>query len=89
MISDDKLYNILKENQYLGEGQLLEAKDKAEASKISLYESLIEKDFISDENLRLRFSEFKNLPICLLPFGVVILITRDSNSRRYLLFKIR
>lgn len=62
VITDDQLYSLLKENEYLTEDQLKQAKEKAESEKISLYDAIIDKDYISDDNLGRIVAEFLKLP---------------------------
>jgi type IV pilus assembly protein PilB len=61
-ISDDQLFSALKENQYVEDAQLQNAKQVAQEEKISLYEALIEKDIVSDENLGKIVADLLHLP---------------------------
>lgn len=70
-ISDEQLYQLLKENQYVGEGQLEIAKEGAAQKKISLYEALLEKDIVSDENLGKVVAEYLGIPFIRLSKQVI------------------
>src|SRR5258708_6249169 len=61
-ITDDQLYTLLKDNEYLSEDQLKQAKQIADTNKIALYEAIIDKDFLSDENLGKITADFVKLP---------------------------
>ena len=59
----DQIYlQLLQENEILTEAQLKEAVAFAETQNISLAESLIQKDFVSDENLGKLLSDYLKLP---------------------------
>lgn len=61
-ISDEQLYTILKDNEYLSEAELKTIKQIAADEKISLIEAIIQKDFISDENLGKIIADFLKIP---------------------------
>lgn len=65
-MSNEQLYKLLAENEYLSLEQLKNAKETAASEQISLYEALVEKDFISDENLGETIAEFLKIPFVLL-----------------------
>lgn len=62
VITDEQLYTLLKENEYLSEKELQQAKETAELEKGSLYDTLVEKDIISDENLGKIIAESLKIP---------------------------
>lgn len=70
-ISDEQLYRLLAENQYVGEGQLEIAKEEATQKKISLYDALLEKDIVSDENLGKVVAEYLGIPFITLSKHVI------------------
>jgi type IV pilus assembly protein PilB len=89
VIADDQLYSILKENEYASEKQLLSAKQIAKEEKISLYDALIEKDFLTDENLGEIIADFLKIPFISLakisiPQDTLIIIPEEL-ARKYLL----
>ncbi|MDE2588365.1 MAG: type II/IV secretion system protein [Patescibacteria group bacterium] len=61
-ITDEQLFVVLKDNQYIDEAQLTAAKQVSEDEKVSLYEALIEKDIISDENLGKIVADMQHVP---------------------------
>lgn len=61
-ISDDKLYEILKENEFLTTPQLQDAKNIAENEKIPLYDAILSKDLLSDDNLGEIISDYLKFP---------------------------
>jgi type IV pilus assembly protein PilB len=61
-ISDDQLYQLLLENEYFTEEQLKAARETARQENTTLYNALIEKDFVSDENLGKIISDYLKLP---------------------------
>ncbi len=61
-ITDDTLFTLLKESQYVDVAQLESIKQASQEEKISLYEGLIEKDIISDENLGKIIADFLHVP---------------------------
>lgn len=70
-ITDDKLYNLLKENEYLPIEQLGIARETAKQEKISLQDALVEKDMISDENIGGVIADFLKLPYVVLSRTIV------------------
>lgn len=61
-ISDEQLSKILEENAYLSDSELASVKKVAVDEKISLYEAIVQKDFISDENLGKIVADFLKVP---------------------------
>lgn len=63
----DELYiKLLTENDVLTDQQLKEAETFSKLQNISLHESLIQKDFVSDENLGRLIADYLKLPFVLL-----------------------
>src|SRR5688572_4843580 len=65
-ISDVELLKLIKENGYLAEKDLKKAVSKVKLEKISLYESLLQLDLISDENIGKLLSDYLKLPFVVL-----------------------
>lgn len=61
-ISDDQLGKLLLESDFITKDQLKKASETAESEKISLYDALLDKDLISDENLGKIIADFFKLP---------------------------
>jgi type IV pilus assembly protein PilB len=62
-ISDKDLYQTLLKNQYLSEAELKKAQDYAKSKEVSLYDSVIENDLISDNNLGEVISDYLQVPL--------------------------
>src|SRR5476649_613280 len=62
VISDDQLYRLLLENEYLSEEQLISAIESSKQENIGFYDSLVEKDLVSDENLGKIIADYLKLP---------------------------
>src|SRR5258708_24726351 len=89
ILSDEQLAAVIKENEYVTEKQLQTAKQIATNEKISLYEALIEKDYLTDENLGEVIADFLKLPFISLvkvsiPQETLITIPEEL-ARKYLL----
>jgi type IV pilus assembly protein PilB len=61
-ITDEQLTVVIKENEYIPDAALKAAQKVASDNKSSLYEAILEKDLISDENLGKIVAEFLNVP---------------------------
>lgn len=61
-LTDQNLYRLLLENQFVKEADLKLAQELAAQKKISLYEAILEKDLISDENLGSFIADYYKLP---------------------------
>jgi len=61
-ISDEQLAAVLKENEYLTDAELTSVKQIATDNSIALFDAIIEKDLLSDENLGKIIADFLNLP---------------------------
>lgn len=61
-ISDEQLSLILKENGYVSDSDLAAAQKIAADEKISLSEAIIQKDFLSDENLGKVIADYLKIP---------------------------
>lgn len=62
LLSDAQLAKILQESEYLNPEQLKIAQEKAANEKISLYEAIVDKDLLSDENLGKIIADFLKIP---------------------------
>lgn len=62
LLTDAQLAKILQENEYLTPEQLKIAQEKASVEKISLYEAIVDKDLLSDENLGKIVADFLKIP---------------------------
>lgn len=62
LITDAQLVKILQENEYLTAEQLKIVQEKAASEKISLYEAIVDKDLLSDENLGEIIADFLKVP---------------------------
>src|SRR5258708_21264081 len=62
VISEEQLFDLLSGSGYLSLQKLKDAKETVTSEKVSLYDALVEKDFISDENLGKIIAEFLKLP---------------------------
>ncbi len=86
-ISDEQLYTILKENEYVPEAQLETIQKNAIADKVSLYEALVDKDLLSDENLGKITADFLKLPFIslskiMIPQDILAIIPEDIARRQ-------
>lgn len=61
-ISDDVLFSLLSENDFLEEAKLREAREKALRENISLYDAILSKDLLTDENLGTLVADYLKLP---------------------------
>ena len=61
-ISDNDLTKLISEGELLEKKQLEEAIAYAKEKKVPLYEAILEKDFISDENLGQLIADFLHQP---------------------------
>lgn len=61
-ISDEELFHLLKDNQYLTEEQLSRARLSAQEQNISLTKSLLQLDLIDDENLGRLIADHLKVP---------------------------
>lgn len=62
LLSDDKLFSLLLDGQYLPEKDLKKAQTLAQTQQISLQQAILESDLLSDENLGKVISDAANLP---------------------------
>lgn len=62
LLSDEKLYTLLLDGQYLQEKDLQKARESAASRQMSLQQAILETDLLSDENLGKVISEAVNLP---------------------------
>ncbi len=86
-VTDDVLYKLLLENQFIAEDKLKEASEKASKSKTTLYEILIGDDTISDENLGNLISDYLKVPFVTLskvsiPLPVLKIIPGDLAAKK-------
>lgn len=65
-IDDDQLYKLLAELDYLDAGELKQALQSARSESRSLYDTLIERDLVSDENLGKLIAYSLRLPFVVL-----------------------
>lgn len=62
LLTDAQLAKILEEGEYLSAEQLRNALEKAGTEKISLYEAVVDRDLLSDENLGKIIADFLKIP---------------------------
>lgn len=62
LLTDAQLARILQENEYLTSEQLKNAAEKANNERISLYDAIVDKDLLSDENLGKIIADFLKIP---------------------------
>jgi len=89
IMSDEQLAAILKENEYVTEKQLQTAKQIAADEKVSLYDALLEKDYLTDENLGEVIADYLKLPfISLVKVSIpqdALIIIPEELARKYFL----
>ena len=61
-ITDKDLFKLILDNQIIGEKELKTAWDLAIEKRIPLYDTLLENDLISDENLGKLIADYLQLP---------------------------
>jgi type IV pilus assembly protein PilB len=61
-ISDAQLAKLLLENEFVTREQLKKAQETSTVEKISLYDALLEKDLVSDENLGKIIADYLKIP---------------------------
>ncbi len=61
-ISDADLYRLLYDNQFLTKEQLTSVSEVAKREKISLYNAIIDKDLLADENIGKLVADYLKLP---------------------------
>lgn len=61
-ISDQRLYKLLEDNEYLTKEQLRSAELAAKQERISLYQSVLEQDFVTDKDLGQVVADYYKLP---------------------------
>lgn len=61
-ISDQDLYALLVENEFIEKNKLAEAFSIAKANSIPLYKSIVQKDLLSDENMGKLIADHLKLP---------------------------
>src|SRR6266568_116557 len=88
-ISDNQLYSILKENEYASEKQLQVAIQIAKDEKIPFYDAIVDKAFLTDENLGEIIADFLKLPFISLAKTSISLetltIIPEEFARKFLL----
>ncbi|MDR3582070.1 MAG: GspE/PulE family protein [Candidatus Pacebacteria bacterium] len=62
IIPDEQLESLVKTNGLIPEESLLNAKNFAEREKITLYESILRMDLLSDQNMGIMVADHFNLP---------------------------
>jgi type IV pilus assembly protein PilB len=81
-ISDEQFLAVLKENEYLSEAMIATVKQVASDNNISLYDAILDKDFISDENLGKIIADVLKIPFVSLakisiPQDILTIIPED------------
>ncbi|MDQ3099376.1 MAG: Flp pilus assembly complex ATPase component TadA [bacterium] len=61
-LSSEQLHSILLDNNFVEPKDLEEAQELAQTQKISLYEAILEKNFLSDENLGKVIADYYKIP---------------------------
>jgi type II secretory ATPase GspE/PulE/Tfp pilus assembly ATPase PilB-like protein len=62
LLPDEQLYKILKDNEYASDADLQKAHEYAVQANLPLYEALIEKDILSDDNLGKVIADYLKAP---------------------------
>lgn len=89
-ISDVQLAKILQEGEYLTPEQLKIVQEKSSNEKISLYEAIVEKDLLSDENLGKIIADFLKIPFVSLehvtiPQEVLNIVPEEVARRQHMI----
>lgn len=91
-LSDAQLAKILQESEYLSPEQLKIALEKVSNEKVSLYDAILDDDFLSDENLGKIIADYFKIPFVFLdlvtiPQDVLNIIPEEvARKQRFIAF---
>lgn len=90
LLTDAQLAKILQESEYLNPEQLKIAQEKAANEKISLYEAIVDKDLLSDENLGKIIADYLKIPfvslaLITIPQEVLNIVPEEVARKQHLI----